>query len=378
MLERRHEIWGVCSGLIAALIIISHSPARQNLPADDERPGALPARASFYRVPRLFQPPAVSILRERTMKASYTHPYDAPPPPEVQDLFDEVVRVSTMARYPRWSQPIELIGDPIANAQFVEPAESSGPENADPVLTVYAERNAFDAPEPIVLHAYLTQEGQYLPARAIVGTVRDGAGDLVTELTFAPDTASPTYSASFTPAKFERPNLGYTISVHATTAAGEEREAETVVIYNQPYAQLTGRFRDRIENGNLVIDAELVVDRSAVFRLEGSLYTEDGTRPLAWASASRELSVGTDWIPLTFYGLILRERTVSGPYLLRFASLSTETPDADATMRPIENAHVTPLLDARKFTREVFNDPELLAEATNLREQLDRLQRNPL
>jgi hypothetical protein len=118
----------------------------------------------------------------------------------------------------------------------------------------------------------------------------------------------------------------------------------------------------------LEIRAEIEVRAAGRFHLEATLYSPSGT-PLAWAQNALQLPPGTHWIPLTFFGLALRDAQTSGPYVLRFVALSTATDMPNQKNRLVENAYVTQAYDVASFSDQPFNDPNLLEAA-------DRLERS--
>src|SRR6185295_18295913 len=151
--------------------------------------------------------------------------------------------------------------------------------------------------------------------------------------------------------------------VRAVTRDGDERMAATSFLYSAPWAELTGRFRDGIVGGSLVVEAEVAVARAGRFHLEASLYSRDASHALAWAQAAETLEPGARWIALPFYGLVLREAGVDGPYLLRYAALSTTGQVPNAKNRVLENAYVTAAYRVASFSDAPFNDPGLLDAA---------------
>ena len=82
------------------------------------------------------------------------------------------------------------------------------------------------------------------------------------------------------------------------------------------------------------------------------------------------LDTGRHWMRLTFFGRIIRQSEIDGPYLLRFVALSTTTAMPNAKNDVVENAHVTAPFRCAQFSSAPFNDPSLLGAA-------DRLDANP-
>jgi hypothetical protein len=72
---------------------------------------------------------------------------------------------------------------------------------------------------------------------------------------------------------------------------------------------------------------------------------------------------------LPYYGLILRERGVDGPYLVRNVALSTASTMPNAKNRLADRVHVTAAYAASRFTDASYGDKELLDAA-------DRVERD--
>jgi hypothetical protein len=139
-------------------------------------------------------------------------------------------------------------------------------------------------------------------------------------------------------------------------------------------AQLTGQYRDAIDDGDLTIDAQVDVAVHGRFHIEASLYSADGTRPIAWAQHTAELPIGRHWLRLRFYGLIVRERAIDGPYLLRSIGLSSLT-QFPAVKGPLaRRVHITDTYAANGFTDRSFDDPDLLEAADRIEQALEGLQ----
>ncbi len=83
------------------------------------------------------------------------------------------------ASYTQSSSPLEEGLDPILRDQTVTRTTALGPEGEQPSLTVYPVAVSFEAPEPVVLQAYLEEHASRQPATYLSGTVRDAQGRLV-------------------------------------------------------------------------------------------------------------------------------------------------------------------------------------------------------
>jgi hypothetical protein len=112
-----------------------------------------------------------------------------------------------------------------------------------------------------------------------------------------------------------------------------------------------------------VLEAEVEVLHPGRFHLEATLYSQDGAHKLLWAQTAAVLEPGRQWMQLVYYGLGLRERALDGPYLVRWAALSTTTDMPNAKNRVAENVHLTRPYSAAAFTDRPFDDPDLLDAA---------------
>jgi len=83
----------------------------------------------------------------------------------------------------------------------------------------------------------------------------------------------------------------------------------------QAPAKFTGNFRERLDKGSLIIQAELQVRLVGNYRLEANLLAADGT-PVAHARSEGKLGGGTQWAEFLFFGKVLRDSRQPGPYKL--------------------------------------------------------------
>jgi len=283
------------------------------------------------------------------------------------------------ARYPRSSSPLAAPDDdPIVRERVVNPVRSRGPNNEEPSLTVYPARVGFETPEPAVVHAFLASGDEKVAARSVRAAVTTDRFEPAGELEYRDDGAEGdaiavdhVYTAVFVPGEeaSARPATSYMVRVVATTRGNEERIAATSFLYSFPDAQLTGAYRDAVVDGSLQVQAEVGVTAPGRFHLEATLYDASGAQALGWAQTALELPEGSHWMTLSFYGLILRERGVDGPYLLRHVALSTASTMPNAKNRLADGAHVTAAYAAARFTDASYDDPDLLDAA-------DRVERD--
>ncbi len=282
------------------------------------------------------------------------------------------------ARYPRSSQPLDG-GDPLERDREVSRITQRGPNGEDPALTVYPLATGFEDPEPAVLYAYLAVAGTRTAARAIRGTILTDALQPIAEVEYRDDGTGGDavandrlYTTVFVPDRAAVPVLSssYMVQVVATTRDDDERRAATSFLYSHPHAQLTGQYRDAAVNGSLEVGVEVEVAEAGRFHVEATLAGPDGTRSIAWAQAAAELEPGRQWMTVPFYGLILHERGVAGPYVLRWVALSTTTQMPNAKNRLAEANYRTAAYDVAAFTDQPFNAADLLDAAARLEHDL--------
>jgi hypothetical protein len=148
------------------------------------------------------------------------------------------------------------------------------------------------------------------------------------------------------------------VEVKAVLADGRTRFVVTAFRYGSPGARLTGKFFDRLEEGHLILEAEVQVSRPARFHLQGGLVSENDTM-VAWAQKAGEMEPGTHMLQLRFFGLAFHEAGENGPYTLSFIVLS------ETGVRPVlqgdvlENAHVTKAYGVADFSSAPNHDPAL-------------------
>src|SRR5262249_51191193 len=151
------------------------------------------------------------------------------------------------------------------------------------------------------------------------------------------------------------------VKVYGETADGDRRTATTRFYYGTPSAKLTGHYQDRLVDGHLQLLAEGDVKQPGQFRLDATLSGSQGL--LAWAQNTVAMDPGVGWLPVTFWGLALREASEPGPYQLSAVAL------ADVSKKPpqLNDASGTNYRTAPykpdDFSAESFDDPKLLERA---------------
>ena len=109
--------------------------------------------------------------------------------------------------------------------------------------------------------------------------------------------------------------LQVTLSVEGM--AGELQALQS--FYSSPMVagRFTGDFTERLNNGSLVIDAGVEVQRRMVCFVSGNIYSADNEAPLQSAQRRMILDPSMKTIPLTFFGKIFRDFGAQGTFRLQ-------------------------------------------------------------
>lgn len=290
------------------------------------------------------------------------------------------------ALFPPTSGPIEDGLDPVQGSRIPEMARSGDPDDPGPALITFPATTAFEAPQEAVLYAEVVEREERQPGQrgdlqeiridpaAITGVVRDPSGAVAATLAFADggrngdaEAGDRLFTATFAPDPERAAEVegAFVVDVTAQTTGGDQLVATTGFAYAVPSARLTGRYRDAVVDGHLRIEAEVEVDEPGEYELQGTLASADAVM-LASARHRATLEAGKAWVPLTFWGLILREHGVDGPYNLFSVSIATLREGGAAAGDVVGNAHNTAPYRVTEFSDLPFNDPELLERAARL------------
>lgn len=289
---------------------------------------------------------------DATRPASEPAAKPPPPPPAPPPRLESVASVAderpadmqapparpAASPYPPGSQPLTEGSDPATTVPEDVPVDERG------LHAVFGpRRDVVHPPDPIVIDLQvLDANGKRLAisgARAMFrgerATAATGAGPhapFVDDGTGADRAANDlAYTATYTPSTADQRALGsfrVFVEVAFTVAGAGERRASTWVQYTpRPHAELSKRFAEHVDNGSLVVDVGVAVAQRGHYKVIASLYAADHTTALCFAQEARELDAGAQAIPLVFFGKILHDRGVDGPYVLRYAMLFEEFPD---------------------------------------------------
>ena len=136
----------------------------------------------------------------------------------------------------------------------------------------------------------------------------------------------------------------------------ETNDIADAVVFSltDPTAKFTGNYRDSLSKGNLIIEAEIDVSSDDRFYFQASLYTELG-EPIGTTQLTDNFVKGKQWVPLEFYGLMLHDVAVDGPYVLKNLAMARVTmPMQRAPM--IHPEYFTKSYELSKFASTKFSD----------------------
>ena len=283
------------------------------------------------------------------------------------------------ARYPESSRALKRgEGDPIRAKRQVNRVSRRGPDAAEPTLSVWTAKVSFEKGQPVDLYATLETRGKALTGGAgvaqVTGEIVDASGAILTEVAYRDD-GHGVWSARLSPEGLGgAPAASYMVHVRARLANGDLREASGGFLYSDPAAHLTGRYRDFVRDGDLVIAAEVEVVEAGRFHLAGTLYSKSG-EPLGTAQAAAQLEPGRRWIELPFYGLMFHDRGAAGPYKLGTLALATTNRMPNALNDLVTDAYVTRSYRLRQMRDVPFERPALVEAAKRLERDAERAQR---
>ncbi len=287
-----------------------------------------------------------------------------------------------LARYPESSRALKKgEADPVREKRQPTRQTRRGSDANDPTLAVWASKVSYEKGQTIDLYASLEDRGKAVAALdEITGEIEDAEGRILAQVTYQDNgkdadlrAGDGVYSARLVPAALTA-TASYMVRVQTRLGDGDPLSAAGGFLYSDPASRLTGRYRDLVRDGNLVIAAEVEVSERGRFHLAGTLYSMAG-EPIGYAQAAAELEPGRQWIELSYYGLLFHDRQAAGPYRLGTLALSTTGRMPNALNDLVENAHVTRAYRVQQMRSAPFERPQLLEAAKRLEVDAERAAR---
>ena len=289
-----------------------------------------------------------------------------------------------LARYPESSRVLTPgEADPVREKRQPTRQSRRGTDANDPTLSVWASKVSYEKGQPVDLFASLEDRGKPVPASDVItGEIADASG-AIAQVTYLDDGQGAdlrandgVYSARLMLSEGLElePAASFMVRVRTRLADGDPLEAAGGFLYSDPAARLTGRYRDFLRDGNLVLAAEVEVRERSRFHLAGTLHSPAG-EAIGYAQAAAELEPGRRWIELSFYGLMFHDRQAAGPYRLGSLALATTSGMPNALNDLVENAHVTRPYRLQQMRSVPFERPQLLEAAKRLEIDAERAER---
>jgi hypothetical protein len=359
-------------GIVAILAGVLFWRAPRTEPADDRQPPSEMARVVPNEMPTEMPKAGMSPTPLPVLQRGPAETLAAISRSE--KALETAADLRRKARFPPSSRRIEDNLDPIVQTRAVQEHVSPRGQGRAPALVVFSSSHSYEAPSPIILFARFIREhpGDWsLRTDAeIAGELRNAAGTVIAEVDLRDDgqgrdieARDGVFTAQLAPDEEDLDQWNGLIraKIYGATADGDRRTAKTRFYYGVPSAKLTGTYRDQLVDGNLQIMAEIEVVEAADYRLEATLSGSQGL--LAWAENTVRLEPGIAWMPLSFWGLALREANEPGPYRLSSIALANVSDKPPQLNDAISTTYETAPYKPQDFSDERYNDPQLLQKA---------------
>lgn len=290
------------------------------------------------------------------------------------------------AEFPPSSHPIKDGDDPVIK-DFI-PMQMEARPHADnkpvpgPHLVHYVASKSYDPDQPLLLHAFLTNDGKKkLPltdAKAYL-TIGGMNGRVLATAPFRDDGSTGDkagdgiYTASFAFPSAERKRIpgNFTVVIKATTDAGEI-SATNMFNVGTLGIRHTGTFRDKAltdsKGKHLGIEIDFDVTEAGTFHVQGSLY-DSGGKAIGWAQTRKQLGAGRQVVTIRFYGKMFCDSGANGPYTLRNFAYMNVAKMPGPRSDNLTNVHTTGEYKAKEFTCTSFDDENFITKAKQLETQ---------
>ncbi|HEY8038925.1 MAG TPA: hypothetical protein VIF15_03995 [Polyangiaceae bacterium] len=267
--------------------------------------------------------------------------------------------------YPPWSQPLTEGSDPATTVAEDNPVDAKSGLH----VVLGPRRQVVHPPDAIVIDMKVLNR---LGAAVAVGdpvvrfrpdrtTVESGPWF---EVPFTDD-GSHAYVATFFPSSEQQAALFkggehvfVEVKLEAPDGLGLRRYPLIVMYSRQPHAKIAGKYSDTVAGGNLVVSVGVTATQPGKYRLIGSLYAGDGQRAIAFATATTSVEQGDGTVALTFFGKVLHDSGIDGPYDLRYLMLFEQVQEGEEIPgETVDNAYTTAAYRATSFSAAAYQPP---------------------
>lgn len=263
-------------------------------------------------------------------------------------------------QYPSTSQPLGKHNTDLMkpNQRYENPVPSRFDSGIRYLYSGF--KNTIVGNEPVQSFLEVTKDGAPMPVKVLAAQARIRGADDVAEIPLAYGAEGNRYTNSFSPAAFGV-KRGSIIETEIWFEVGpDQEESRTLRFFYTPSgavpARFTGRFRDTLEAGSLVIYAGIDVQREGYYLIDCNLYGAHD-EPVMFARYKGDLPAGTSEVRLLFYGKALRDQGVPPPYHIGQLRGGRHDPtrDPDIDSMPLANWSYT---TQGRFTLDDLTDAE--------------------
>jgi len=153
-------------------------------------------------------------------------------------------------------------------------------------------------------------------------------------------------------------------------------------------AEFKTPLRDRLADGHLIVSVPVLIQKAGYFEFQANLQEKGGDgRFIAYATWEGELEAGNQTVEFKFWGKVLKDRGIDGPYVLRqIRGKRNNSPVSPAMVQRAVAEHkeipepktVEPMwehiVNAPDFETQVYNSSDFSGAVWDSKEKQDRIQ----
>lgn len=290
-------------------------------------------------------------------------------PPE-----DPLTTYKRINQYPPTSRPLSIHHDIITpNRRYENPQHARG--DSDVTFWFSADKSTIVGDDVLQAFLEVRREGEPIDVRIISAT----ADQL--PLTFKKKGERYVNELRLSDARYERA-ASVTLRVEFEYGAGRTQVATFPVLYTPKQAvpaRFTGKFREAIVNGSLVVYAGIEVEKEGWYLIDANLWAADNA-PVAWTRYKGNLATSDKEVALEFFGKVLVDARSPSPYQVRQlrGGRHVERQDPDLENMPFfDGAYTTRSYPMTAFSAAEWDSPHKREMIRLLTEQQQTAGHNP-
>lgn len=312
------------------LLTFSHEPEQKGAPAQikpniiSEDKEAVPTQAQIPNTPSIIRP------NEQSQVAKDTEQTNTSPLTPIEQiraiknktaLHQAVLKDhESFARYPSDNVRFErLERDPVSMA-YETNERTTESDDGTASITAWTDKKYLLQGESVQLSARVNDAGSSGVKSKMMSAVYANETLSLGTFELTDQDGNGTYTLTLT----SEQTAEWPIGIYKALIASDLKNLSESVsfVISPPVIELTGEYRERITaEGNLLFEIEVKTTEAARYYVRASLYTGANT-PIGSAQFADNLSTGRQWIPLTYFGLMIRDNNEPGPYLIQTVELA--------------------------------------------------------